>query len=140
MNSFVPHVMGRSKRDRTHISMTGAALIATCRSSIPPIRVLGVPTGESAGEGMKGCSLRLLTLHKSRKDRRLVHYLAKLLVPMMNMIAPDLFIPVPASEEAVVNRDMIRWCCSPGIEPANGIPSRPVLIQERGRSSFSRGT
>lgn len=83
--------------------------------------------------GYEGLLARLLTLHKSRKDRRLVHYLAKLLVPMMNMIAPDLFIPVPASEGGCRQRGYDQMVLfSKELSRQMGIPSRPVLIQKKG--------
>jgi competence protein ComFC len=76
---------------------------------------------------------RLLALHKSRKDHRLVHYLAKLLVPMMSMIEADLLIPIPASQAGRRQRGYDQMVLlSMELSRQTGVPTRPILIRKKG--------
>ncbi|NLZ77293.1 MAG: ComF family protein, partial [Spirochaetales bacterium] len=76
---------------------------------------------------------RLLTLHKTRKDRRLAHYLAKLLVPMMGMLSPGLLIPVPASEAGFRRRGYDQMILLTGeLSRQVGVPSCPALGRKQG--------
>ena len=89
--------------------------------------------GRISWGGYEGLLARLLALHKSRKDHRLVHYLAKLLVPMMSMMDPGLLVPIPASQGGFRQRGYDQMLLfSMELSRQIGVPTCPVLIQKKG--------
>lgn len=89
--------------------------------------------GRISWGGYEGLLARLLALHKSRKDYRLVHYLVRLLVPMMSMIEADLLIPIPASQAGRRQRGYDQMVLlSMELSRQIGVPTCSILIRKKG--------